>query len=60
MKDPKVTKLVKELDDHIKSINKLNVALNKQGVTYRIEDGHDAETGTKIVSIQYLRQTIEY
>ena len=60
MKDPKVTKLVKELDDHVKSINKLNVALNKQGVTYRIEDGYDTETNVKIVSIQYLRQTIEY
>ena len=60
MKDPKVAKLVKELEDYIKSINKLNVALYKQGVTYRIEDGHNVETDAKIVSIQYLRQTIEY
>ena len=39
MKDPKVADMDKELRLYVANINKLNVKLYKQGVSYRIDDG---------------------
>ena len=60
MKDPKVADMVKELNTFIKDLNKLNIKLYKQGVTYRIDDGYSEEVSAKQIEIQYLKQTVEY
>jgi hypothetical protein len=60
MKDPKVAELVKELKSNIKKLNSINTKLYKQGVTYRLEDGYDEETSSKVVSINYLKQEVTY
>jgi hypothetical protein len=60
MKDPKVADMVKELNTLIKDLNKLNIKLYKQGVTYRIDDGYSEEISAKQIEIQYLKQTVEY
>ena len=60
MKDPKVADMVKELNTLIKDLNKLNIKLYKQGVTYRIDDGYSEEVSAKQIEIQYLNQTVEY
>jgi len=60
MKDPKVADMVKELKTLIKDLNKLNIKLYKQGVTYRIDDGYSEDTGAKNIEIQYLQQKVEY
>ena len=60
MKDPKVADMVKELNTFIKDLNKLNIKLYKQGVTYRINDGYSEEVSAKQIEIQYLKQTVEY
>jgi hypothetical protein len=60
MKDPKVADMVKELNTLIKDLNKLNIKLYKQGVTYRIDDGYSKEDSAKQIEIQYLKQTVEY
>ena len=39
MKDPKVEQMVKELNTLVNNMNKLNIKLYKQGVSYRLEDG---------------------
>ena len=41
MKDPKVEDMIKELKTLMKDLNKLNVKLYKQGVSYRLNDGYD-------------------
>ena len=60
MKDPKVADMIKELRLYIASINKLNIKLYKQGVSYRIDDGYSEELNAKQIEIQYLKQTVEY
>ena len=60
MKDPKVADMVKELNTLIKDLNKLNIKLYKQGVTYRIDDGYSEEVSAKQIEVQYLNQTVEY
>ena len=60
MKDPKVADMVKELNTLIKDLNKLNIKLYKQGVTYRIDDGYSEEVSAKQIEIQYLQQKVEY
>ena len=60
MKDPKVADMVKELNTLIKDLNKLNIKLYKQGVTYRIDDSYSEDTGAKNIEIQYLQQKVEY
>ena len=60
MKDPKITELVKELRETVKTMNKINKKLYAQGVTYRLEDTYDSETDSKPVEIQYLQQKVEY
>ena len=60
MKDPKVAEMVKELNTLIKDLNKLNVKLYKQGVSYRLNDGFDETNESKLIEIQYLKQTVEY
>jgi hypothetical protein len=60
MKDPKVTAMVKDLNTLIKDLNKLNLQLYKQGVSYRLHDGFNADTEAKEIEIQHLRQTVEY
>ena len=60
MKDPKVADLVKELRLYVANINKLNVKLYKQGVSYRIDDGYSEELSAKQIEIQYLQQNVEY
>jgi len=60
MKDPTVADMVKELNTLIKDLNKLNIKLYKQGVTYRIADGYSEEVSAKQIEIQYLKQTVEY
>ena len=60
MKDPKVADMVKELNTFIKDLNKLNIKLYKQGITYRIDDGYSEEVSAKQIEIQYLKQTVEY
>lgn len=60
MKDPKVAEMVKELNSIIKDLNKLNVKLYKQGVSYRLNDGYNETTESKEFEIQYLKQTVEY
>ena len=60
MKDPKVADIVKELRLYVDSINKLNVKLYKHGVSYRLHDTYDEDTGAKNVEIQYLQQKVEY
>jgi len=52
--------MVKELNTLIKDLNKLNIKLYKQGVTYRIDDGYSKEDSAKQIEIQYLKQTVEY
>jgi hypothetical protein len=60
MKDPKVADMVKELRLYVANINKLNVKLYKQGVSYRIDDGYSEELSAKQIEIQYLQQKVEY
>jgi hypothetical protein len=60
MKDPKVADMIKELRLYIASINKLNIKLYKQGVSYRIDDSYSEELNAKQIEIQYLKQTVEY
>lgn len=60
MKDPKVAEMVKELNTLIKDLNKLNVKLYKQGVSYRLNDSFDETNESKLIEIQYLKQTVEY
>jgi hypothetical protein len=60
MKDPKVDQMVKELNTLVNNMNKLNIKLYKQGVSYRLEDGFNNEINAKHVEIQYLQQTVEY
>jgi len=60
MKDPKVADMVKELRLYVANINKLNVKLYKQGVSYRIDDGYSKELNAKQIEIQYLQQKVEY
>lgn len=60
MKDPKVAEMVKELNTLVKDVNRLNVKLYKQGVSYRIHDGYDEELDAKLIEIQHLKQTVEY
>lgn len=60
MKDPKVTEMIKELNSLVTDLNKLNRKLYKEGVSYRLNDGYDPDLDSKIVEIQYLKQTVEY
>jgi hypothetical protein len=60
MKDPKVADMIKELRLYVASINKLNIKLYKQGVSYRIDDGYSEELNAKQIEIQYLQQKVEY
>ena len=60
MKDPKVEQMVKELNTLVNNMNKLNIKLYKQGVSYRLEDGFNDEINAKNVEIQYLQQKVEY
>jgi hypothetical protein len=60
MKDPKVEQMVKELNTLVNNMNKLNIKLYKQGVSYRLEDGFNDEINAKHVEIQYLQQKVEY
>ena len=60
MKDPKVADMIKELRLYVASINKLNIKLYKQGVSYRIDDGYSKELNAKQIEIQYLQQKVEY
>ena len=60
MKDPKVTEMVKELNKIVSDLNRLNVKLYKQGVSYRLHDGFNSEKDTKEVAVQFLKQTVEY
>ena len=60
MKDPKVTEMIKELNTIIKQLNKLNVKLYKEGVSYRLNDGYNETSESKEFEIQYLKQTVEY
>jgi len=60
MKDPKVTEMVKELNTLVRDLNRLNVKLYKQGVSYRLNDGYNETTESKEFEIQYLKQTVEY
>jgi len=60
MKDPKVAEMIKELNTLIKDVNRLNVKLYKQGVSYRLHDGYNDDTESKLIEIQYLKQTVEY
>jgi hypothetical protein len=60
MKDPKVTEMVKELNNLVKDLNKLNIKLYKQGVSYRLHDGYNETSESKEFEIQYLKQTVEY
>ena len=60
MKDPKVEQMVKELNTLVNNMNKLNIKLYKQGVSYRLEDGVNDEINAKHVEIQYLQQKVEY
>ena len=60
MKDPKVAEMVKELNTLIKDLNKLNVKLYKQGVSYRLIDDYDGTSESKLIEIKYLKQTVEY
>ncbi|MDA9993255.1 hypothetical protein N9E09_01170 [bacterium] len=60
MKDPKVEDMIKELKTLMKDLNKLNVKLYKQGVSYRLNDGYDEKTVSKFIEIQHLKQTVEY
>ena len=60
MKDPKVAEMVKDLNTMVKELNKLNVKLYKQGVSYRMEESYDDTLGAKQVEVNYLKQTVEY
>ncbi len=60
MKDPKVEQMVKELNTLVNNMNKLNIKLYKQGVSYRLDDGFNDEINAKHVEIQYLQQKVEY
>jgi len=60
MKDPKVAEMVKELNTLIKQLNKLNVKLYKEGVSYRLNDGYNETLESKEFEIQWLKQTVEY
>ena len=60
MKDPKVTEMVKELNKIVSDLNRLNVKLYKQGVSYKLHDGFNSEKDTKEVEVQFLKQTVEY
>jgi hypothetical protein len=60
MKDPKVEQMVKELNTLVNNMNKLNIKLYKQGVSYRLHDTHDEDTDAKNIEIQYLQQKVEY
>jgi len=60
MKDPKVTEMVKELNTIIKQLNKLNVKLYKEGVSYKLDDGYNETLESKEFKIQWLKQTVEY
>jgi hypothetical protein len=52
--------MIKELRLYVASINKLNIKLYKQGVSYRIDDGYSEELNAKQIEIQYLQQKVEY
>jgi len=52
--------MVKDLNTMVKEINKLNVKLYKQGVSYRMEESYDDTLGAKQVEVNYLKQTVEY
>ena len=60
MKDPKVEVMVKELNTLVNNMNKLNVKLYKQGVSYRLNDGFNDDQKAKLVEIRYLQQKVEY
>ena len=60
MKDPKVADMIKELRLYVDSMNNLNKKLYKQGVSYRLHDTYDDDTGAKNIEIQYLQQKVEY
>ena len=60
MKDPKVADMIKELRLYVASINKLNIKLYKQGVSYRSDDGYSEELNAKQIEIQYVQQKGEY
>jgi hypothetical protein len=60
MKDPKVEEMIKELNTLVNNMNKLNVKLYKQGVSYRLNDGFNDDRSAKLVEIQYLQQKVEY
>jgi len=60
MQDPKVAALVKELKVAVDKINTLNTRLYKEGVRYRLEDGYDSDTQTKVVKVTYLTQEVYY
>ncbi len=60
MKDPNVEVMVKELNTLVNNMNKLNVKLYKQGVSYKLEDGFNDELNAKLIQIQYLQQKVEY
>lgn len=60
MQDPKVAALVKELKAAVTKINTLNAQLYKEGVRYRLEDGYDSDSQTKVVEITYLTQEVKY
>jgi hypothetical protein len=60
MKDPNVEEMVKELRTLMKNLNKLNVKLYREDISYRLIDGYDENTRSKHVEIHYLQQTVEY
>jgi hypothetical protein len=60
MKDPKIEVMVKELNTLVNNMNKLNVKLYKQGVSYRLNDGFNDDQKAKLVEIRYLQQKVEY
>lgn len=60
MKDPKVADLVKQLKTLVNDINKVNIKLYKEGVTYRLEESYDEKIHTKQIEVRYLKQEIKY
>jgi len=60
MKDPNVEEMVKELRTLMKNLNKLNVKLYREDISYRLIDGYDENTRSKHIEIHHLQQTVEY
>jgi len=60
MQDQKVKKNIQTLRKLVADINKLNIALYKEGVSYRMEDTYDEEIGAKVIEARYVSQKVEY